>query len=85
TPDAQNVTAVRLIRPGAVTHSFDQNQRMLELAFTMVDSDTIRATAPQHGNIAAPGYCMLFAATGANGALPSEGKFMKIRNHQSPA
>lgn len=79
TLDAQNVTAVRLIRPGAVTHSFDQNQRMLELAFTMVDSDTIRATAPQHGNIAPPGYCMLFAATGANGALPSESRWLRLK------
>ncbi len=79
TPDASAVTAVRLVRPGAVTHSFDQNQRMLELAFTVLDSDTIRVTVPQHGNIAPPGYYMLFIATGANGTLPSESRWLRLK------
>ncbi len=81
---ASSVTAVRLIRPGAATHSFDQNQRMLELEFTVLDSDTIRVKAPQNGNVAPPGYYMLFVATGTNGTLPSDGKFIKIRSYLTP-
>lgn len=81
---ASSVTAVRLIRPGAVTHSFDQDQRMLELEYTVLDSDTIRVKAPQNGNVAPPGYYMLFVATGTNGALPSEGKFILVRSYISP-
>ncbi|MEP0847399.1 MAG: DUF1929 domain-containing protein [Phycisphaerae bacterium] len=81
---ASSVTAVRLIRPGAATHSFDQDQRMLELDFTVLDSDTIRVKAPQNGNAAPPGHYMLFVATGANGTLPSEGQFIMIRSYLSP-
>lgn len=81
---ATSVIAVRLIRPGAATHSFDQDQRMLELDFTVLDSDTIRVKAPQNGNAAPPGHYMLFVATGANGTLPSEGQFIMIRSNLSP-
>ncbi len=81
---ASSITAARLIRPGAATHSFDQEQRMLELEFTVLDSDTIRIKAPQNGNLAPPGYYLLFVATGTNGTLPSEGKFIRIRSYLSP-
>lgn len=52
---------------------------MLELAFTIEDSHTIRVTAPQHANIAPPGCWMLFIATGANGSLPSESRWLRLR------
>ncbi len=81
---AGSITAVRLIRPGAATHSFDQDQRMLELEYSVLDSDTIRVKAPQNGNVAPPGYYLLFVATGTNGTLPSEGKFIRIRSYLSP-
>ena len=34
TPDAASIAKVSLIRPGAVTHSFDEDQRILSLSFT---------------------------------------------------
>jgi len=82
TPDAANVTAVRLIRPGSATHSFDQDQRLIELSFTVKDATTIRVAAPAHGNIAPPGYYMLFVAVGPNGSVPSEGRFLRLSYYQ---
>lgn len=81
TPEAANITAVRLIRPGAVTHHFDQSARMIELEFTFnpANPTRIRVSAPAHANIAPPGYYMLFVAAGQNGNTPSEGKFIQLQ------
>ncbi len=78
TPDAAQVTKVRLIRLGAATHSFDQNQRSLELTFTVADADTLRVAPPKHGFEAPPGHYMLFIATGTNGSLPSIGTIVQL-------
>jgi Domain of unknown function (DUF1929) len=79
TPEAPYIQKVRLIRTGAATHSFDQNQRALELGFTQLDADTIRVTAPAQGNIAPPGYYMLFIATGdPHGDRPSTGRMIQL-------
>jgi hypothetical protein len=79
TPDWDDVTAVRLIRTGSSTHSFDFNQRVLELQFAQRPSEqNIRAAAPANGFLAPPGYYLLFIATGTNGSLPSEGKFVQL-------
>lgn len=55
------VTKACLIRLGAVTHGFDQDQRRVPLVLT---SDTppgaVAFTAPADGNIAPPGMYMLF-------------------------
>ena len=84
------ITKVRLIRNGAVTHSFDQDARMMELEFTQVyssppgggggiPSPVVRVRAPLHANLAPPGYYMLFLCTGTDGATPSQkGEFVKI-------
>src|SRR5207247_387260 len=60
TPDANQITKVRLIRTGAATHSFDQNQRAMELMFAVTSSNTIKIRTPLHGGFAPPGYYMLF-------------------------
>lgn len=77
TPDAAQVTKVRLIRTGAATHSFDHNQRVLELRFT-AGGGTVTIAAPANAHIAPPGYYLLFIATGENGSLPSEVKFIRL-------
>ena len=57
------IDAVVLIRPGATTHHFDNDQRYIELGFmsTHVNetTDTLQVTAPE-SNIAPPGWYMLF-------------------------
>lgn len=71
------MTKVRLIRTGAATHSFDHNARMMELQFTTTET-IVNVKAPQHGDLAPPGYYLLYICTGANGQNPSEGVFSKL-------
>ena len=59
TPDAAKIASVSLIRTGAVTHFFDQNERYLPLTFTQTTGG-LTVTAPANGNLAPPGYYMLF-------------------------
>jgi hypothetical protein len=58
-PDAANISSVVLMRAGAVTHAFNMEQRMVGLNYT-VNGNTLTVTAPPNGNIAPPGYYMLF-------------------------
>jgi hypothetical protein len=58
TSGASSITSVALIRPGAVTHAFDHNQRYVPLAFSE-SGGIITATAPDNANIAPPGFYML--------------------------
>lgn len=78
TPNAPDITAVRLIRLGHVTHSLDQNARLVELNSTLKSATVRRVIAPSDGNVAPPGYYMLFVCTGPNGDLPSEGKIVRV-------
>jgi hypothetical protein len=75
TPDAASITAVNLIRLSAVTHTFNQDQRIVRLSFT-AGSGVVRATAPSNRNLAPPGPYMVFLLNG-NG-VPSVGRIMKI-------
>jgi hypothetical protein len=59
TPDAASISSVVLMRNGAVTHAFNMDQRMVGLLFT-VASGSLTVTAPSSGDIAPPGYYMLF-------------------------
>lgn len=50
-----NITKVRLIRTGAATHSFDQNQRSMELeSISEIGGNTILIKSPQHPDAAPP-------------------------------
>lgn len=75
TPDAASITAVNLIRLSAVTHTFNQDQRIVRLPFT-AGSGVLHATAPSNRNLAPPGPYMLFVLNG-NG-VPSVGRVMHI-------
>jgi hypothetical protein len=60
TPDAANIASAALIRPSAVTHSFNMEQRFVGLAIQSRTAAGLTLAAPPHGNIAPPGYYMLF-------------------------
>ncbi len=75
TPDAANISSVVLMHPGAPTHAFDTDQRLVGLSFTK-GSGTLTVTAPPNGNIAPPGYYMLFLVNSAG--VPSVAKFTKL-------
>jgi len=75
TPDAANISSVVLVRNGAVTHAFAMDQREVGLSFT-AGSGALTVTAPADGNIAPPGYYMLFLLNSAG--VPSLAKFVQV-------
>jgi len=75
TADAPSIAGVALMRPGAVTHGFDEDQRYIPLAFS-INSGVVNATAPANANLAPPGYYMLFIVNG-NG-VPSTAAFVRL-------
>ncbi|MGO1003820.1 galactose oxidase-like domain-containing protein [Lysobacter sp. CA196] len=50
-----------MVRMSATTHSINTDQRLLELGFAAGANGAYELTAPGNGNIAPPGYYMLFA------------------------
>ncbi|HWX55325.1 MAG TPA: galactose oxidase-like domain-containing protein [Verrucomicrobiae bacterium] len=81
TPDAASITKVALMRAGAVTHSFDMEQRLVELSFT-AGNGVLNVTAPPNGNIAPPGYYLVFILNSAG--VPSVGSFVQITASTPP-
>ena len=75
TPEAANITSVVLVRPGAQTHSIDMDQRLVGLSYT-TDAGVLNVTAPPNGNIAPPGYYMLFLLNSAG--VPSLARFVQL-------
>jgi len=75
TPDAANISSVVLMRPGAPTHAFDMEQRLVAMSFT-AGSGVLNVTAPPNGNIAPPGYYMLFILNFLG--VPSVAQFVQL-------
>jgi hypothetical protein len=75
TPNAAQVTEVRWIRLGTVTHAFDAGQRANKLSFT-VNGGNVEVTAPLGPRLAPSGHYMLFILN-RNG-VPSAGKIIKV-------
>lgn len=75
TPDAANIASVILMKNGAVTHAFDMEQRMVGLTFT-TGTGVLNVTGPPNGNIAPPGYYMIFLIN--NAGVPSVAKFVQV-------
>ena len=74
-PDAANIASVVLMRPGAPTHAFDMDQRLVKLSYT-AGSGVLNVTAPPNGNTAPPGYYMLFILNSAG--VPSIASFVQL-------
>ena len=75
TPDAASITSVSLIRPAAVTHSFDQSARRVSLSFTASDG-TLNVQAPANGADAPPGPYMLFIVNSSG--VPSVASWVNL-------
>jgi hypothetical protein len=79
--DTQRITVDRpiakaeLIRPAAVTHSSDPNQRFVDLPLS-VDGANVDLNVTSNPNLAPPGWYMLFAVD-ANG-VPSVAKWVHL-------
>lgn len=75
TPDAASIANVVLMRNGAATHAFDMDQRYVGLNFT-AGSGVLNVTGPPNGNIAPPGYYMLFILD--NSGVPSIASLVQL-------
>ncbi|HEY2711411.1 MAG TPA: galactose oxidase-like domain-containing protein [Chthoniobacterales bacterium] len=75
TPDAASISSVVLVRPGAVTHAFDMEQRLIGLSFRQ-GNGFLKAIAPPNGFLAPPGYYMLFLVNQAG--VPSLARFIHL-------
>lgn len=76
-----------LIKPGSTTHAFDQDQRCISLTLSppvINGGFGYSAMAPANGNIAPPGYYMLFvlrpksASSSGQHKIPAIAKFVKL-------
>lgn len=75
TPDSASINRVALIRPGAVTHANNFDQRYVALRFS-AGNGQLNAVAPSSPNDAPPGYYMLFIVR-SNG-VPGVAKFIHL-------
>lgn len=69
------VARMTLVRFGAVTHAFSNEQRFQDLSFTQ-NAKNLSVTLPASANNAPPGFYMLFAID-ANG-VPSKAKVLRL-------
>ncbi len=74
-PLAENVARVTLVKTGSATHSFNQDQRFLELTFVAAGS-RLNVQAPTRASEAPPGYYMLFVIDQAG--VPSVAEIVSI-------
>jgi hypothetical protein len=75
TEQAGEITRVSLIRLGAVTHAFDENQRFQRLGF-VADATGLTVTTPSLPNRTPPGHYLVFILNGDD--VPSVGKIVRI-------
>ena len=76
TPDAADIKEVILIRPGAVTHGWNQSQRLIEIEIISATATAVNTKAPGNDNLAPPGYYLLFIVT--HERVPSVGKWIRL-------
>ena len=74
--EAAGISSVCLMAPGAMTHHTDTFQRYIKLNVSNQGAASLDARIPANGNIAPPGYYMLFIVD--NLGVPSEGHFIRI-------
>lgn len=72
---SERIAAARLMRPSAVTHTTDVEQRSIELGLKKT-AGKVTVTVPKERTLVPPGWYMLFL-TDARGT-PSEAKWVKV-------
>ena len=74
--DGQQIAKFNLIRMSTVTHSINTDQRLIPLEYVDLGNGNYSLQMPENGNIAPPGYYMLFAMN--DQGVPSEAKMIQI-------
>lgn len=75
-PQASNIKWASLIRNCVTTHSFDTNQRLVDLDILSRDGGVIKAAVTQNPNVAPPGWYMLFLVD--NNGVPSVAAWIQL-------
>lgn len=73
--DPSEIAAAALIRPAAVTHAVDMDQRVITLGVT-TQADGVTLNTPRDATVAPPGYYMLFLLN-ADG-VPSVASWVRV-------
>jgi chitodextrinase len=71
-----NIERVTLVKTGAVTHSFNMDQRFVPLAFTDAGGGVLSVHAPSRATDIPPGYYLLFVIN--NAGTPSKGRIVRV-------
>ena len=72
---AQDVSRVTMIKTGSVTHSWNMEQRFVELTFVR-DGSRLKVQAPTRAPDAPPGFWMIFALD--DKGVPSHARIVKV-------
>jgi YVTN family beta-propeller protein len=73
--DAADISRVTMVKSASVTHSWNMEQRFVELTFVR-DGSRLRIQAPTRAADAPPGFWMLFALN--ESGVPSQARVIKI-------
>ncbi|MET7703212.1 kelch motif-containing protein [Streptomyces sp. NPDC005485] len=76
TEHPERVVKARLMRPSAVTHTTDVEQRSIELGLTKA-GNSVTVDVPTDGALVPPGWYMLFVTDGQG--TPSEAKWIQVK------
>jgi hypothetical protein len=74
-PPGVSVTSMALAAPSAVTHSYDMNQRIIQLRIVSSSSGMVQLLTPANSAVAPPQMYMLFAL---NGKTYGSSKWIKL-------
>lgn len=74
--DASSIARVTLVRSGSTTHAWNNDQRFLELEFTVGANNTLQVTSPEGPTYAPPGFFMLSVID--NEGVPSISKMVQM-------
>ncbi|MDH3303429.1 MAG: DUF4214 domain-containing protein [Acidimicrobiia bacterium] len=79
-PDGADIARVTMVKSGSVTHSFNMDQRFVELDFVMnrdtANGDRVVTHLPDNDAVITPGYYLL-SVLDSNG-IPSESEMVKV-------
>ena len=75
TPDAQQIDEVVIVRCSSVTHSFNFNQRLVELRIASRTPTTVSVQAPPDGFVAPGGIYLLFVL---KDGVPSMARYLQV-------
>lgn len=76
-PAGTTIAQVVVTRVGSFTHAFNYDQRYVGLVFTSGPAGTLTVTAPSDGNLAPPGYYLLWLLDSSNNPC-QQASFLRI-------